>query len=221
MSFLKSYVVHPPLHSFPTRRSSDLSGERDILVGAPVANRGRAEVEHLIGFFTNTLVMRVDASGDPNFRELLRRVREVCLGAYAHQDVPFEKLVEELRPRREVNRTPLFQVAISLQDAAAESFEAGGLTFEPSNVDIETAKFDLCLYAFPSAHALGGFMAYNGDVFNPETAAGMVGHFVRLLGSVASRPDARLSELEMLPDEEKALLERTSEVGDLEGSFSL
>jgi amino acid adenylation domain-containing protein/FkbM family methyltransferase len=200
---------------------SRYSGERDILVGAPMANRARVEVEHLIGFFTNTLVMRVDASGDPTFRELVRRVREVSLGAYAHQDLPFEKLVEELHPQRDISRSPLFQVAFSLQDALAKSLETAGITLEPDNVDIQTAKFDLCLYLFPSERMLGGFLAYNLDLFNSETAARMVEHFVRLLGSLAAQPDARLSRLEMLLEEEKALLGRTSEVEDLTGSFSL
>jgi acyl carrier protein len=197
------------------------SGDRDLVIGAPIASRARVEVENLIGFFTNTLVVRVDASGDPTFAELLRRVREVCLGAYAHQDVPFEKLVEELSPQRDTSRTPLFQVAFSLQDAPAKRLEAAGVVFEPGNVDIGASKFDLCLYAFPSEHSLGGFVAYNLDLFERATAARMVGHFVRLLGSAARSPGSRLSELDMLLEGEKALLGGPSGIEDLEGSFLL
>ncbi|HEY0172161.1 MAG TPA: amino acid adenylation domain-containing protein, partial [Pyrinomonadaceae bacterium] len=179
---------------------SRYSGETDILIGAPMAHRSRAEVEHLIGFFTNTLVLRVDLSGDPTFRELVGRVRGVSLEAYAHQDLPFEKLVEELHPQRDMSRSPVFQVAFSLQDAAAPAPAAAGVTLEPSNVDIQIAKFDLCLYAFPSERALSGFLACNLDLFSLETASRMVRHFVRLLGSAAAQPDARLSAREMLLD---------------------
>ncbi|MET0647062.1 MAG: condensation domain-containing protein, partial [Pyrinomonadaceae bacterium] len=200
---------------------SRYSGETDLLVGAPMAGRSRAEVEHLIGFFTNTLVLRVDLSGDPTFRELVGRVRGVSLEAYAHQDLPFEKLVEELHPQRDLSRSPIFQVAFSLQDAPPAAPAAAGVTLEPSNVDIQIAKFDLCLYALPSERTLNGFFACSLDLFSLETASRMVRHFVRLLGSAAAQPDARLSALEMLLEEERAMLSRTSEVEELEGSFSL
>jgi hypothetical protein len=197
------------------------SGEKDILIGAPIANRGRVEVERLIGFFTNTLVLRIDVSGNPPFRELLSRVREVSLGAYAHQDVPFEKLVEELHPERDLSRNPLFQVAFSIQTKSNQALQLADITIEPSNVDIETSKFDLCLYVCPSEWAASGWIGYNRDLFNPETIERMCRHFVRLLRSIAARPDARLSELEMLLEQEKALLGRTSDIEDFEKSFSL
>ena len=200
---------------------SRYSGEQDILIGAPIANRNRVEIERLIGFFTNTLVLRIDVTGNPCFRELLHRVREVSLGAYAHQDVPFEKLVEELHPQRDLSRNPLFQVAFSLQNRPARALQLTDLTIHASNIDIETSKFDLCLYIHPSERTASGWLGYNRDLFKRETAVGMVRHFVRLLASIAARPDARLTELEMLLEDEQALLGRTSAVEDFEKSFSL
>ena len=116
-----------------------------MLVGSPIANRTRAETEGLIGFFVNTLVLRTDLSGNPTFRELLRRVQEVALGAYAHQDLPFEKLVEELQPERNLSHTPLFQVMFVLQNAPTSALELPGLTVSRVRVDKGTAKFDLTL----------------------------------------------------------------------------
>ena len=200
---------------------SRYSGQKDILIGAPIANRTRVELERLIGFFTNTLVLRIDVTGNPRFRELLHRVREVSLGAYAHPDVPFEKLVEELRPERDLSRNPLFQVAFSLQNRPAQALQLTDITIHPSNVDIETSKFDLCLYVHPSARSATGWLGYNRDLFKPETAVRMVRHLVRLLESIAARPDARLTELQMLLQDEQALLGRTSAIEDFEKSFSL
>ena len=121
------------------------SGQDDIVVGSPIAGRTRAETEGLIGFFVNTLVLRTDLSGDPTFRELLGRVREAALGAYAHQDLPFEKLVEELGPERSLSHTPLFQVMFLLHNAPGEDLALPELSVAPLTVEADTAKFDLTL----------------------------------------------------------------------------
>ncbi len=118
----------------------------DLIVGTPIANRNRLEIEGLIGFFVNTLVMRTDLSGNPTFRELSRRVREVCLGAYAHQDLPFERLVEELHLERNLGRNPLFQVMFVLQNASLQTIGLPGLTLSPVEIDSGTAHFDLTLH---------------------------------------------------------------------------
>ena len=121
------------------------TGQDDIVVGSPIANRNRIEIEGLIGFFVNTLVLRTDHSGNPTFRELLHRVRETALEAYAHQDLPFEKLVEELRPDRDLSRSPLFQVMFVFQNAPARELSFKGLNVSPVRIAGETAKFDLTL----------------------------------------------------------------------------
>ncbi|HKG78816.1 MAG TPA: condensation domain-containing protein, partial [Pyrinomonadaceae bacterium] len=145
------------------------TGQADIVVGSPIAGRTRAEVEHLIGFFVNTLVLRTDLSGGPSFRELLGRVRETALGAYAHQDVPFEKLVEELQPERDLSRSPLFQVMFALQNAPQESLRLEGLTLSRVRVETEIAKFDLLLNMEDTEQGIKGALEYNTDLFERET----------------------------------------------------
>jgi non-ribosomal peptide synthetase component F len=167
------------------------------------------------------VVLRVDLTRNPPFSELLRRVRDVCLAAYAHKDVPFEKLVEEIHPQRDLRSNPLFQVTFSLQNRSSRTLHLTDISLTPSNVDIETAKFDLCLYLFPFEHGAHGFFGYNRDLFESETVEKMVQHFGTLLKSIASRADAPLSELEMLLDDEKRLLNRTSAVEDFEETFTL
>src|SRR5215210_6580776 len=122
------------------------TGQTDVPVGSPVANRGRSEVEGLIGFFANTLVLRTDLAGRPTFRELLQRVREVTLAASAHDEIPFEKLVEEIQPERDMSRNPLFQVMQVLQNQPWPAFRIGDITLEPFDVNSGTAKFDLTLF---------------------------------------------------------------------------
>jgi hypothetical protein len=195
------------------------ANQEDIVVGTPIANRTRAEIEDLIGFFVNTLVLRTDFSGNPTFRQLLARVREVTLGAYTHQDLPFEKLVEELQLNRDPGRTPLFQVVFTLQNAPMPPLELVGLTLSAQSVDSGTAKFDLVLNMADTEQGLAGWLEYNCDLFEAATIARMRGHFERLLNSIVAEPDAQLDDLEMLTSEEVLLLEKTIHVDEFEDSF--
>jgi amino acid adenylation domain-containing protein len=179
------------------------TGQDDIAVGSPIAGRNHAEIEGLIGFFVNTLVLRTDLSGDPPFRELLGRVREVALGAYAHQDLPFERLVEELHPGRDLSRTPLFQVMFALQNAPMKALELSGLTLCPLEIDSGTAKFDLTLSMTQEAQGLKGRLEYNTDLFETDTITRMLGHFQSLLEGVAADPDQPLSGLPLLTEPER------------------
>ncbi|MBD2370873.1 hypothetical protein H6G63_28895 [Leptolyngbya sp. FACHB-402] len=171
------------------------TGQTDIGVGSPIANRNRAEIEHLIGFFVNTLVLRTDLSNNPTFRSLLARVRETTLGAYAHQDLPFEKLVEELRPERQQQHSPLFRVWFVLQNAPMPPLELPGLTLTPFDVDSGTTKFDLALFFFETSEGLEGCFEYNADLFDTSTIAQMVHQFEALLQTVVAQPDIQLSVL--------------------------
>ena len=180
------------------------TGQKDILVGIDVAGRTQAETEKLIGLFVNHLVLRTDLSGDPSFRELLRRVREVALGAYAHQDVPFEKLVEALKPKRSLSHTPLFQVLFTFLNAPLQLTQPPGLTLVPLKINSQMAKYDLTLFMDESEQGLVGTLEYNADLFDAPTITRMARHFERLLESIATRPDAQLSELcETLIEDEK------------------
>lgn len=169
--------------------------QNDILVGSPIANRNRLEIEQLIGFFVNTLVLRTDLSGNSSFRELLNRVREVALGAYAHQDLPFEKLVGELQPERNLSHAPLFQVWFVLQNAPMTTLELPGLTLKPLQVNSGTAQFDLALFLSEIPEGLSGCFEYKTDLFEATTIARMAGHFETLLRNVVTQPDVRLNQL--------------------------
>jgi len=184
------------------------SGQEDIVVGTPIAGRTRRELEGLVGLFLNTLALRVDVSGDPTFRALLGRVRETTLGAYAHQEIPFERLVEELRPERSLAHAPLFQVMFVLQNTP-DGIGPGlpGLTLAGVGRTEEVARFDLVLnLAETGDGAVHGALSYAADLFEPETAARMVEHFTTLLDAAAAAPDQPLSTLEMLSAEERRLL---------------
>ncbi|MCX5505106.1 amino acid adenylation domain-containing protein [Streptomyces sp. NBC_00053] len=173
----------------------------DIAVGTPVAGRNRAETEDLIGFFVNTLVLRTDLSGDPAFTELLDRVKDTALGAYDHQDLPFERLVEELAPDRDPSRNPLFQTMFVLQapgSTEAQAWELAGTRTEPVEIERGVAKFDLTLTAVESADGLRAVLEYRTDLFERATIERLAGHFATLAASVAAAPGARLSELNML-----------------------
>jgi amino acid adenylation domain-containing protein len=179
------------------------SGQTDIVVGSPIANRHHAATEGLIGFLVNTLALRTDLSGDPSFSELLHRVRETALSAYAHQDVPFEMLVEELRPIRDMSRNPFFQVMLVLQNADATAIEPQRLKLEPIKVDSGVARFDLLLHLTDTGQELGGALEYNTDLFDGATIARLVAHFQTLLEGVVANPERRISQLSLLSESER------------------
>jgi acyl carrier protein len=174
----------------------------DIVVGADMANRNRRETEDLIGFFVNMLVMRTDLSGDPTFRELLARVREVAFGAYAHQDLPFEKLVEEMGVERDLARNPLFQVVLVLQNTPKKALELPGLTVRPMMVEGKNVPFDLVLHFGQQADGMSGALQYSTDLFDRSTVERMVQHLENVLESIAEDPEQRLSGFSVLTEEE-------------------
>ncbi len=174
------------------------SNQRKLLVGTPVANRGRVELEGLIGVFVNTLVMPGDLAGDPSFGELLTRVRESALDAYAHQDLPFERLVKELNPQRDLSRTPLFQVMFVFQNAPTEVLELPGLTLKPLDTDWGTARFDLLLTLTDTAEGLVGSIEYPTDLFDASTVVRLPGHLETLLRAAAADVQRPISELPLL-----------------------
>ena len=182
------------------------SGQDDIVVGSPLAGRTRSEVEGLIGFFITTLALRTDASGDPSFREFLRRVRDVCLEADAHQDLPFEKLVEELQPQRDPSRSPLFQIVFQVQNVPRESLDLAGLKLQPVGLKSEIAKFDLSLAFAEEPGGLLGDLTYNTDLFASGTIERLAGHLQTLVAGIAASPEARLSALPLLTEEERRQL---------------
>ena len=188
------------------------TAEEDVCVGTPIANRRMGELEGLIGFFVNTLVMRADLSGDPSFRDLLLRVRETALGAYAHQDLPFEMLVEAMQPRRDLSHTPLFQVMFVLQNVGLQALSEGtsgldradGLTISPVQAESGTAKFDLTLTVEEGPGGLGCSWEYNTDLFDGDTIERMMGHWRTLLQGIVADPDESIGMLPMLTAEERS-----------------
>lgn len=184
------------------------TGQTDICVGTPIANRTQEQLNSLIGFFVNTLVLRTDLSGDPSFQELLQRVRQVALDAYAHQDLPFEQLVQALKSQRHTSYTPLFQVMLTLQ-SELPSRETAGLTWIPRPINGESAQLDLSLDI--TLTATGGMnisLEYSHDLFNAVTIAAMLTHFQNLLGGICQNPDRSLSQLSLLTtSEHKQLIE--------------
>ena len=179
------------------------TGSEDILVGTPIANRNRAEIEGLIGFFLNMLLMRGDLSGNPTFRELLGQVHRTALEAYTHQDLPFEKLVEELHPERDLSRSPFFQVMFSFLNAPMPPLDLPGLECSRMKTHSGTSKVDLSLYAIEVPEGLSCTFEYNTDLFNADRIERMLGHFQVLLEGIVADPEQRLSELPLLPELEK------------------
>ncbi|MEG3973100.1 amino acid adenylation domain-containing protein [Microcoleus sp. herbarium8] len=182
------------------------TGIEDIAIGSPIANRNHTEIEQLIGCFVNTLVLRTDLSGSPTFRELLSRVRQVCVGAYAHCDVPFEKLVETLQPQRSLSYTPLFQVMFTLQNTPMSALELSGLTVSSLESNNGTAKFDLSLYIEERGEESIVTIEYNTDLFETATITRTSEHFQQLLAGIVANPDRRVNELPLLTSSEKQQL---------------
>ncbi|HEX5723982.1 MAG TPA: amino acid adenylation domain-containing protein, partial [Longimicrobiaceae bacterium] len=179
------------------------SGQEDLVVGSPIAGRTQVGTEGLIGFFVNTLALRVDLSGDPSFQELVRRVRETALGAYAHQDLPFERLVEEVAPERGLSHTPLFQVMFALQNAGAGGGAGiAGVRLEPFGGEIRTARFDLELDLQEVGEELFGSLRVRADLFDAATMERFAAQYRVVLAAAAASPEERLSRLAILPDEE-------------------
>ncbi|HWI61503.1 MAG TPA: amino acid adenylation domain-containing protein, partial [Symbiobacteriaceae bacterium] len=178
------------------------TGQDDQIVGTPIANRFRSELEGLIGFFANTLALRTSLAGNPTFRELLGRVKETTLGAYQHQELPFEKLVEELQPARQTNQTPLFQTVLVLQNSPMPDLKVPGLTMSPVEIYSGTAKFD-CLLSLRELDAdLTGFVEYDAELFDEATIARMIAHWQNLLQGAVANPDATLRDLPLLTPSE-------------------
>nr|AHB82071.1 non ribosomal peptide synthetase [Jahnella sp. MSr9139] len=183
---------------------SRYSRQEDLVIGSPIANRPRQELEPLIGFFVNTLALRVDLTGRPTARELLARVRETCLGAYAHQELPFELLVEELKPERSLSHSPVFQVMFVLQNAQSDQKQLADLQVSVVDPETGTSMFDLTLFIQEKDDGLAGAVEYNTDLFDEATILRFVAHYRTLLAALASHPDRRITELSLLDPEEQA-----------------
>lgn len=191
------------------------TGEADLVVGVDIANRNPPETEALLGFFVNQLVFRVDAAGDPSWGELLERVRETAAGAFAHQDVPFERLVEELRPQRSLARNPLFQVMFGLYNVPEAAADLGGLEVAPFEIEGGGAVFDLSLYLAETADGLSAQLRYDADLYEPASAERLLDDFEAVVRRVVEAPEERLSALvEHLTAERRRRLEAGRE--DLE-----
>lgn len=179
------------------------SGQNDILVGTPIANRNRQEIEYLIGFFVNTLVIRTDLRGNPSFATLLERIKEKTLQAYTHQDLPFEKLVETLQPERNLSHSPLFEVMFVLQNAPMGNLKLPNLEFTPLELEQVTAKFDLTLSITETETSLQGLWEYKTDLFKETTIARMIGHFQTLLSGAIDTPELGIYQLPLLTSLER------------------
>ncbi|MGQ0555595.1 MAG: amino acid adenylation domain-containing protein [Nitrospiraceae bacterium] len=182
------------------------SGQRDICLGTPIANRTRAEIEPLIGFFVNTLVLRTQIDPTQPFLTLLEQVRTTALNAYAHQDIPFEQVVEVLNPERQLSHTPLFQVMLILQNAPMDTLALPGLTLSALPAESTTAKFDLTVDLVEADGVLSGTVDYSTDLFEAATIARLMNHYIRLLEAIVAKPTARVNELPMLSHAERQQL---------------
>ncbi|HEU4869658.1 MAG TPA: amino acid adenylation domain-containing protein [Pyrinomonadaceae bacterium] len=179
------------------------AGQDHVIVGTPIANRNRIDIENLIGFFVNTLVLRTDLSDNPRFHKLLKQIKEVTLGAFAHQDVPFEKLVEELQPERDMTRTPLFQVMFSLQNSPMPELKLSEVTMTLLQDDSTTSAFDLTLDITERSQSLDCLLEYSTEIFDRSTAQRILNHFTNLLESIVANPHQRVRELPLLTAAER------------------
>jgi amino acid adenylation domain-containing protein len=178
------------------------SGQQDIVVGSPIANRTLAELEGLIGFFVNSLVMRTDVSGNPSFRELVQRVNKIALGAFDHQDLPFEKLVDEIQPERDLSQNPLFQVMFALQNTPMEALEFKGLTLQAMPQKIRTTRFDLEVHVWEQTGFLSISLIYNTDLFDEATIARLFSHYQHLMQEMMAAPDRNIDDIAVLQAQE-------------------
>ena len=180
------------------------TGQTDIAIGTFVSGRNHPAVEDLIGYFLNLLVLRSDLSGDPTFRELLERIRQVCIAAFAHQDLPFEKLVEEMQPTRYVPNRPLVQATFALQNTPQQSLNLTGIAARDLDIDAGVARpFDLHLYVIEEKTRLRGYVCYNTNLFEDETIKRLINHFTNILGAIVVDEEQRISALPMLTEQEK------------------
>ncbi len=177
--------------------------QEDIVVGSTIAGRNYAELEPIVGFFVNTMAMRTDCSGNPTCCELLKRVKKVTLDAYAHQEIPFEQLVEELQPERSLSYNPIYQVLFGLQNVPKRTFEVSGLSIERASVHQGTSILDMSWFAFETDEGILLRVEYGTDLFDPDTIRSAVGHFENLLNGMAAQPDARIADLDLLGVAEK------------------
>jgi amino acid adenylation domain-containing protein len=191
------------------------SGEDDVVIGSPIANRTRPELEDVIGLFANTLAVRVDLSGDPPFRELLGRVRDGVFDDFANQDLPFEKIVEELRTERSLSYNPVYQVLFALQNTPRAGATFTGLRVYPLETDHRKSKLDLALTLFEAGRELRGGWEFSTELFDRETVVRLTDHFLFLLAGVVEDPDRRLSELPLIRPEERTRVLRTWSAGTL------
>ncbi|MFL5385853.1 MAG: amino acid adenylation domain-containing protein [Longimicrobiaceae bacterium] len=185
---------------------SRYSGQADVVVGAPIAGRTRPEVEGVVGFFANTLALRGDLSGDPSFRGLLARVRESMLGAYAHQELPFDHLVEALAPGRSLSHAPVFQVVLGLESSPARVGALGAVRAEPIEVPLGTSKFDLSLLLQDGEGGIEGTLGYSTDLFDAATVRRLLGHLTAVLEEAAAAPERRVSRFALIDDAERRTL---------------
>ncbi|HEY6121541.1 MAG TPA: amino acid adenylation domain-containing protein [Pyrinomonadaceae bacterium] len=182
---------------------SRYTGQEDIPVGSPIAGRNRAEIEGLVGFFVNTLTLRTDLSGNPTFKELLQRVKDITVGAYTHQDLPFEKLVEEMDPERDLGRNPLFQVMFQYQEASPALFGTEELKLSWLDNSSHTSKFDLMLAVLTEGESLTCLLQYRTDLFKSETIRSMLGNYKTLLQSIVTNPTAGINTLPLMTASEQ------------------
>ena len=175
------------------------TNNEDIIIGTPIANRNRSELEPLIGFFINTLALRTDLSGNPTVETLLQRIKETCLNAYAHQDIPFEQLVDELQLPRDLSYTPLFQVMFVLQNTPRQTLNLSGLTWCPLETQSKTAKFDLTLYITETEQGFIGTFEYNTDLFKKSTIQRMIGHFQTIIAAILTNSQVQTRYISSLP----------------------
>lgn len=188
------------------------SNQEDICVGSPIANRNRKETENLIGFFVNTLVLRANIEENPRFNELLQQVKETTLGAYAHQDLPFEMLVEELQPERDMSHSPLFQAMFVMNNAPVEKLQLPGLEIELIELENNTTKFDLILNVTDGDLPLKCKLEYNTDLFDDSTMDRLIGHYLKILQEIVTQPEIRVGQINLfLENEARLLLEKWSQ----------